>query len=1140
MTRGKYTATLGHSGLQPFLWTQFLGALNDNFHKIVVSLLAANLATSTGGGSGYLSLVGVVFMLPFFLFSGYAGHVADVYSKRNVLVLTKAFEIVVMALGFFAFLSQRIELMLGVVFLMALQSTFFSPAKYGILPEMIPDKDLSRANGLLEMSTFLAIILGTTLAGILLVVWKDQLGAIGLVLVGLAVVGTFTSLGIVKVPPSGARKPFQLNPWAEIWSGIKRLYSEKTLWFTVLGISYFWFLGALIQLALILLGKEVMGLDDLRVGLLLSFLAIGIAFGSLAAGRLSGDKVELGLVPLGSIGMGLCSILLYSSTPSYLQVSMALVLLGFSGGLFIVPLYALVQQRSQKEEKGKLMATANFLGTSGVLLASAVLWSFHDLLQIQADRIILIFGLFTLVATLYIMSILPDFLIRFSLWILTHTIYRIRIVGQEHVPFRGPALLVCNHISHVDGLLIAACVQRFIRFMVYQPYYEIRWLRWLFRLMKAIPVSGRNRREIVESLEQARAELRQGHVVCIFAEGMISRTGNLLPFKRGFEKIVEGLDIPVIPVHLDRLWGSIFSFKDGSFFWKWPQRIPYPVTVTFGAPMLSTASAEDARQVIMELGTDAVQYRRTSRDLLHFRFLERAKRRWFSFAMADSTGKEITYGKALVASLLLARWVRKSCLGNTMVGVLLPSSIAGALANIAVLLAGKVPVNLNFTAGQEAMASAIRQCEIRTVLTSRLFLAKARVEKIEGMVFFEEIEKQTTVFQKVRTTLLGFLLPSRFLPALYDHGERDSNALATVIFSSGSTGEPKGVMLSHYNILTNLEGMAQVFWVTEKDCVMGVLPFFHSFGFTGTLWFPLVCGFSAVYHSNPLEAKTIGEMVSKYKATVLLSTPTFYAAYIRGCSQREFSSLRYAIAGAEKLRESIAADFKKKFNLELLEGYGCTEMAPVVSVNIPDVKEGTVCQTGIKQGTVGHPIPGVAVKVVNPETGKPLSCDEEGLLLVKGPNQMIGYLGHPEKTAEVQRDGWYVTGDIASIDEDGFIRITDRLSRFSKIGGEMVPHIKVEETVNEILGDQGCVVTAIPDEHRGERLVVLYVKRGVTPDEVWGQLAQTDLPKLWLPKRENLYAIESIPTLSTGKVDLRKVKAIALEKSSVAKTAIGS
>jgi len=323
MPSGKYTDTLRKPGLQPFLWTQFLGALNDNIYKIVVSLLAVNLAISAGGGSGYLPWVGAVFMLPFFLFSGYAGHMADVFSKRNVLVITKAFEIVAMVLGLFALLSGRIELMLGIVFLMALQSTFFSPAKYGILPEMLPDKDLSRGNGLLEMSTFLAIILGTWLAGEMLAAWKERLEVIGLVLIGLAVVGTITSLGIVKVPASGAQKPFKLNPWAEIGSGIKRLKSEKTLWFTVLGIAYFWFLGALIQLALILLGKEVMGLDDRWVARLGAFLAIGIAFGSLGAGRLSGDKVELGLVPLGSIGMGFCSILLYSSTPSHLGATIA-------------------------------------------------------------------------------------------------------------------------------------------------------------------------------------------------------------------------------------------------------------------------------------------------------------------------------------------------------------------------------------------------------------------------------------------------------------------------------------------------------------------------------------------------------------------------------------------------------------------------------------------------------------------------------------------------------------------------------------------------------------------------------------------------------------------------------------------------
>jgi len=876
---GKYTDTLKQLGLQPFLWAQFLGALNDNFYKIVVSLLAADLATSTGGGSGYLSLVGAVFMLPFFFFSGYAGHVADVFSKRNVLVITKAFEIVAMALGFFAFLSQRIELMLGVVFLMALQSTFFSPAKYGILPEMIPDKDLSRANGLLEMSTFLAIILGTWLGGEMLAFWKDHMGLIGLVLIGIAVAGTITSLGIVKVPPFGAQKPFQLNPWAQIGSGMKRLYTEKTLWFTVLGISYFWFLGALIQLAVILLGTEVLALDHRWVARLGAFLAIGIGTGSLAAGRLSGDKVELGLVPLGSIGMGVFSFLLWSSVPSYAQVATTLVFIGFSAGLFIVPLYALLQQRSRKGETGQLIATSNFLGTLGVLLASAVLWTFRDLLQIQADRIILIFGLLTLAVTVYILSILPDFLIRFTLWMITHTIYRIRIVGQEHVPFRGPALLVCNHVSNVDALLVAACIQRFIRFMIYRPYYEIKAFNWLFRLMNAIPVSGRNRRDIVQSLDRAREELRKGHVVCIFAEGAISRTGNLLPFKRGFEKIVEGLDVPIVPVYLDRLWGSIFSFKDGRFFWKWPERIPYPATVSFGTPMPPTVRAHEVRQSVMELGSESVSYRENAQDLLHLRFMKSAKRHWFSFCMADSTGRKLSYGQALVGSLLLSRWIAKQNPAAGKVGLLLPASVGGALANIAVLLAGKVPVNLNFTAGRDGVTSATQQCGIKTILTSRMFLAKAKIEKTEGMVFLEEAMKQISPFQKALTGMSSFLLPARLLRLIYQtDGKQRPEDVATVIFSSGSTGVPKGVMLSHYNILSNIEGMAQVFGVTRKDRMMGVLPFFHSFGITGTLWLPLISGFGVIFHSNPMDAKTIGEMVFKYKATILISTPTFYGS----------------------------------------------------------------------------------------------------------------------------------------------------------------------------------------------------------------------------------------------------------------------
>ena len=1130
MSIGKYRDLLKSVGFQSFLWTQFLGAFNDNVYKIVVSMLAVDVVTRSGGGSGYLSLVGAVFILPFFLFSGPAGYLADVFNKRTVLIVTKAFEIVAMGLGFFAFFSGRIDYMLGVLFLMALQATFFSPAKYGILPEMLPDKDLSRANGLLEMSTFLAIILGTSIGSVMFAAWKDRLGWISLVLFTIAVAGSLSSLGISRVQPSGSRKPFRINPWAEIASGVKRLYGEKSLWLTVIGIAYFWFLGALLQMNIILFGKEVMALPDFWVGILGTFLAIGIGIGSLAAGRLSGDKVELGLVPLGSIGMGLFSILLSSSAPSYARAVTALTLLGFSGGLFIVPLNAILQQKSGREEKGRLIATANFLQTGGILLASGLLWAFRDLLQIQADRIILIFGLFTLAATVYILSILPEFLIRFSLWMLTHTIYRIRIVGHEHVPFRGPALLVCNHMSHMDGLLVGACIQRFIRFMIYKPYYEIPGLHALFRLMKAIPVAAGNRKEVIESLERAREELRQGHVVCIFAEGSISRTGHLLPFKRGFERIMEGLNVPIIPVHLDRLWGSIFSFKGGKFFWKWPRRIPFPVTVSFGNPLPAATKAEEARQAIMELESEAIQYRRTPHDLLPLRFIATAKRRLFTVAMADSSGQALTFGRVLAASLALARWLRRTRAAESKIGIMMPASIGGALANIAVLLAGKIPVNLNFTAGREATASAIDQCGIRTILTAKIFLSKAKLESRKEMIFLEEVFRQIPSFQKALSFLTAYMVPSWLLQRLFHRGQRDPNALATVMFSSGSTGMPKGVMLSHHNVLSNVESAEQVFWVNGQDRVMGVLPFFHSFGFTGTLWFPLISGFGAVYHPNPTDPKTIGEMVQKHRATILISTPTFISAYMRKCPTEQFKTLRYVVVGAEKLREPIAKAFFEKYGIELLEGYGCTEMSPVVAVNVPDIEVGPHRQIGRKFGTVGHPVPGVSAKVVDPETGVPLPLNTEGLLLVKGPNRMLGYLKQPEKTGEALRDGWYVTGDMATIDDDGFIRLTDRLSRFSKIGGEMVPHIKIEDEINAILGDAACVVTAVPDEQRGERLVALYTRQEIAPAELWKRLCETTLPKLWVPKPEHFYWVESIPILGTGKVDLKKVRSLALEK----------
>jgi acyl-[acyl-carrier-protein]-phospholipid O-acyltransferase/long-chain-fatty-acid--[acyl-carrier-protein] ligase len=353
--------------------------------------------------------------------------------------------------------------------------------------------------------------------------------------------------------------------------------------------------------------------------------------------------------------------------------------------------------------------------------------------------------------------------------------------------------------------------------------------------------------------------------------------------------------------------------------------------------------------------------------------------------------------------------------------------------------------------------------------------------------------------------------------------------VAGVIFSSGSTGVPKGVMLSHYNLISDIDAIAQLFWINSSDRMVGVLPFFHSFGFTVTIWFPLLAGCGVVYHPNPTDARAIGELVQQHKATLLLTTPTFCATYTRKCSAEEFASLRYVLVGAEKLRQPVADAFLEKFGVPLLEGYGCTEMSPVVAVNAPNFSAGRDTQTGNKAGTVGHPLPGVAARIVDPVSFAPLPPNTEGLLLVKGSNRMLGYLNQPERTAEVFRDGWYITGDVALLDDEGFLRITDRLSRFSKIAGEMVPHLKVEEAIANVLGDAQCVVTGIPDDLRGERLAVLYVHPTLTPAELFRQLSETDMPRLWIPKRENLYPVDAIPQLGTGKLDLRGVRNRARE-----------
>jgi acyl-[acyl-carrier-protein]-phospholipid O-acyltransferase/long-chain-fatty-acid--[acyl-carrier-protein] ligase len=820
---------------------------------------------------------------------------------------------------------------------------------------------------------------------------------------------------------------------------------------------------------------------------------------------------------------------------SFVAVLVLLAALGFMSGFFIVPVSALLQHRPPENEKGAVLATANWFSWVGIGAAAGVYFVLTHYLHLSPGAIFLWAAGGTLLATAYVLWLLPDSLLRLLLWLATHTLYRLDVAGREHVPARGGALLAPNHVSMTDAVFLIASLDRPIRFLMFKDIYEHPLVKPLAKILGVIPISStQGPREMIHSLREASQALGNGEIVCIFPEGQLTRIGQLLPFRRGMERIMKGVDAPIVPVNLDGVWGSIFSFAGGRFLWKFPRQIPYPIRVTFGAPLAPTATAIEVRRAVQDLGAESFERRKKLIQTLPHSFIHTARRHPRRFAMADGQRPKISYFAALTGTILLARRLRKLWEGQEMVGILLPPSVPGALVNLAAMLLGKVPVNLNYTASNETLESCAKQCNLKTVVTARIFLEKVKVQPPGETIFIEDAAKEPSAGERLGAALAAALLPWRLLMKFAGCERRpELDDIATIIFSSGSTGDPKGVMLTHYNVASNVEQLDQVFMIHADDRILGILPLFHSFGFTGTLCLPAATGIGVVFHPNPLDSRVIGALIRTYRVTMLLATPTFLNAYTRRCEPEDFGSLRFVMAGAEKLPERISQAFEDHFGIRPLEGYGCTECSPVVTVNRADFRAAAFRQVGAKRGTIGHPLPGITVKIVDPETHQPLGVDQPGLLLVRGPNVMRGYLNRPEKTAEVLRDGWYNTGDIATADEDGFLRITDRLTRFSKIGGEMVPHIKVEDVLQELAGatEQTFVVTAVPDEKKGERLIVLHTLSETQLDELLAKFAKADLPALWRPRADQFRHIEALPYLGTGKLDLRKARELALQTS---------
>lgn len=1105
------------TGLPALNTTQFLGAMNDNILKLLIIFSLIHLQGSDRAGI-ITATAGACFVLPFLLFSAPAGCLSDRFSKTRVSQAVKLLEVLVTALAVAAFALRMEWGLYLVLFLMATHSALFAPAKYGLIPELAPREELSRANGLIESFTFLAIIFGTTLASALTQAVAGRFWLAACFCLGVAIIGLISSLRLPNVAPAAPERPIHIFP-AEIFRTMRLVAGDRWLMLAIFGLAWFMLVGAFTQLNLIGYGIQQLGLNEAQSGYLFLASAFGIAGGSLLAARLSGKDVEFGIVPLGAIGLTLAPVLLHNA-PAHLPTVLIIILFfGLSAGLFSLPLQTFIQMRADAGIRGEVLAASSFINWVGILIASALTFLFSGPLKLTAAQGFSIMGVTTLVLTLLTIRYLPDFLLRFVALAVMRLLYRIRVDGKEYVPLDGPALLVANHVSWIDALLLIATQTRRIRFVMDRGIYETPALTHLFRVMGVIPVSAKDGvAGFKEFMRSTRQVLDEGYLVCIFAEGEITRHGSLNAFRPGFARIAQTAGVPIIPTYIGGAWGNIFSYARNRRLYL--QR--YPMHILFGQPLPPDQTAQ-VRTAVMELSVRYFEARKTQRLPLAEAFINTARSNWNQPAVNDTTGRGLTYGQLLTGSLLVKGRL-KPLLGGTTIGVLLPPSVAGFTANIALTLLGKVPVNLNYTASREAFASALEQAGISCVVTSKKVIERLPDLPLpQRIILLEEVMDGLGSIKKLRALLMARLSPRA---ALCDSRPAPDDT-ATIIFSSGSTGSPKGVMLSHHNILSNIEALRAVFQPDRSDRVAAVLPLFHSLGFTGTLWLPLLSGFSSACHSNPLEATQVVKLVRNEKATILLATPTFLSAYLRKADADDFRSLRLVVTGAEKLKTELANAFAEKFGLRPLEGYGATELSPVISLNIPDVEIGGIRQKGQLPGSVGRPIPGVAVRIVDPDRRELLADGQPGLIEVAGPNLMTGYLGKPEETAKVIRDGWYNTGDIGYINGEGFMVITDRLARFSKIAGEMIPHGAVEERLLAVLEatDPVLAVTAVPDEKKGERIAVVYDQTLLDEARVKQAIEQAALPNLWKPSL--VVAADAIPLLGSGKLDLKALKKLA-------------
>jgi acyl-[acyl-carrier-protein]-phospholipid O-acyltransferase/long-chain-fatty-acid--[acyl-carrier-protein] ligase len=714
-------------------------------------------------------------------------------------------------------------------------------------------------------------------------------------------------------------------------------------------------------------------------------------------------------------------------------------------------------------------------------------------------------------------------------------LYRVRSSGIENLPREGGVLLIANHISYVDVVVLQLVCPRPIRFIGFKGLRRNAFFNWCFEISGCISISAGQPREGMRAAVKA---LKAGEVVCICPEGHISRTGQLMEIQRGFEVIARQAGAPVIAAAIDGLWGSIFSFAGNKYLWKSPRLMPTHVFIAFGRPTPpDEVSTAWARRELLDLGAVAFNERPVLKRHLGRECLRALTKHPGRLLIVDRTAdrREVTCGQLYaLAAVLSRRW--RAAVPERRVGIVLPPGVGSFIANLAVMAAGKIPVNLNFTAGRAALVKSMEIGGVGTVIT-----ASALWAKVPGFPWPERTLDLATEIAAAggKRALLPWLLaawvlPNQWCAALLGVPKSGDRAEAGLLFTSGSSGEPKGVALSHRNILANCAQISSLSILPENCSLLGCLPIFHSFGFTVTLWYPIMRGCRVVTVPSPLETRKIVDAIAQERVTVMIGAPTFIRPLLKKARPEELASLDLVVTGAEKLPDELYRAFLETFHIEILQGYGLTETTPASNINQPHppvVLSTNEPQLGKRTGSVGRMMPGMTARIVHPETWEELPSDQQGIVLFRGANVFEGYVDDPGKTKAAFRDGWFITGDLGRFDQDGFLFIEGRVSRFSKIGGEMVPHGTVEAKIIEAFGwetAEGPVVfvAGIPDSAKGESLLLLTTQE-IAPEVLRAKLAALGVPNLWVPKI--IRRVDRIPMLGTGKTDLKQCRELALE-----------